>query len=176
MAARRAAPLIVGVAGSSTLLASDIPALLGRTRQLFALDDDQLAELRPGTLRVTTFDGDQVEPTALSVDWDLEAAQKGGYDDFMTKEIHEQPPAVADTLLDRRGPTAASASTSCASTTTTFARWRRSSSWPAAAATTPPWWPSTPSSTGPGCPPRSTSPASSATGTRCSTTARWPSA
>ncbi|MGO9458475.1 MAG: glutamine--fructose-6-phosphate transaminase (isomerizing) [Acidimicrobiales bacterium] len=102
VAARRAAPLVVGIDGSSALLASDIPALLGRTRRLFALDDDQLAELGPGTLRVTTFDGELVEPTALSVDWDLETAQKGGYDDFMSKEIHEQPAAVADTLLDRR--------------------------------------------------------------------------
>jgi glutamine---fructose-6-phosphate transaminase (isomerizing) len=103
-AARRAAPLVVGLNDRTTLLASDIPALLGRTRRLFALDDDQLAELRPGSLRVTTLDGQPVEPTALSVDWDLEAAQKGGYDDFMSKEMHEQPQAVADTLLDRRKP------------------------------------------------------------------------
>jgi glutamine---fructose-6-phosphate transaminase (isomerizing) len=102
VAARRAAPLIVGLDGEAALLASDIPALLGRTRQLFALDDDQVAELGPGTLRVTTAEGAEVTPTALSIDWDLETAQKGGYDDFMSKEIHEQPQAVADTLLDRR--------------------------------------------------------------------------
>jgi len=103
-AARRAAPLVVGLEGTTALLASDIPALLGRTRRLFAVEDDQVVELSPGTLRVTTVDGDPVEPTALSVDWDLETAQKGGYDDFMSKEIHEQPKAVADTLLDRRKP------------------------------------------------------------------------
>jgi len=102
VAARRAAPLVVGLDDHAALLASDIPALLGRTRRLFALDDDQLAELGPGTMRVTTFDGEETEPTPLLVDWDLETAQKGGYDDFMSKEIHEQPAAVADTLLDRR--------------------------------------------------------------------------
>jgi len=102
VAARRATPLVMGLTDGSALLASDIPALLGRTRTLFALDDDQLAELRPGHLTVTTLAGDLVEPIALSVDWDLEAAQKGGYDDFMSKEMHEQPQAVADTLLDRR--------------------------------------------------------------------------
>jgi glucosamine--fructose-6-phosphate aminotransferase (isomerizing) len=102
VAARRATPLVMGLTDGTALLASDIPALLGRTRTLFALDDDQLAELRPGHLTVTTLAGDVVEPIALSVDWDLEAAQKGGYDDFMSKEMHEQPQAVADTLLDRR--------------------------------------------------------------------------
>jgi len=102
VAARRAAPLVVGLTGRTALLASDIPALLGSTRRLFALDDDQLAELGPGTLRVTALSGDEVEPTELSIDWDLEVAQKGGYEDYMSKEMHEQPKAVADTLLDRR--------------------------------------------------------------------------
>ena len=86
------------------LLASDIPALLGITRELWALDDDQIAEIGPGTLRVTTLEGEAVEPIALHVDWDLEAAQKAGYDDFMSKEMHEQPRAVADTLLGRLDP------------------------------------------------------------------------
>src|SRR3984957_6680752 len=107
VAARRVSPLIVGMVaadGESSgvgLLASDIPALLGITRELWALDDNQIAEIGPGTLRVTTTDGEAVEPVALHVDWDLEAAQKAGYDDFMSKEMHEQPRAVADTLLGR---------------------------------------------------------------------------
>ena len=86
------------------LLASDIPALLGRTRRFLVLDDDQVVELRPGSMRVTTLQGKEVEPNELHVDWDLEAAEKGGYPDFMGKEIHEQPRAVADTLLGRLLP------------------------------------------------------------------------
>ncbi len=100
--ARRATPLVLGVADGEGLVASDIPALLGRTRRLFALADDEVAEVRPGEVRVTTVEGRVVEPTALTVEWDLEAAQKAGCDDFMSKEMGEQPKAVADTLLDRR--------------------------------------------------------------------------
>jgi glucosamine--fructose-6-phosphate aminotransferase (isomerizing) len=104
VAARRATPLLIGLTDEETLLASDVPALLPRTRRLFALDDDQVAELRPGAVRVTALDGRPVEPVAISVDWDIEAAQKGGFDDFMLKEMYEQPRAVADTLLDRLEP------------------------------------------------------------------------
>ncbi len=104
VAARRATPLVVGLTDDVSMLASDIPALLGTTRRLVALEDDQVAVLTPGSLEVATFDGDEIDPTALTVEWDLEAAQKGGYDDFMSKEMHEQPHAVAETLLDRRSP------------------------------------------------------------------------
>jgi glucosamine--fructose-6-phosphate aminotransferase (isomerizing) len=104
VAGRRATPLVVGIAKGGTLLASDIPALLGRTRRMIPLDDDQLVELRPDSVRITTLDGEEIEPDVRTIDWDLEAAQKGGYDDYMSKEMHEQPQAVADTLLDRRKP------------------------------------------------------------------------
>ena len=109
VAGRRVSPLIIGLGednghGGEALLASDIPALLGRTRRLWVLDDDQVVEMHPGTLRVTTLAGKEVEPKELRVDWDLEAAEKGGYPDFMGKEIHEQPRAVADTLLGRLLP------------------------------------------------------------------------
>jgi glucosamine--fructose-6-phosphate aminotransferase (isomerizing) len=103
VAARRSTPLVLGLHDGVALLASDIPALIGRTREVFALADDELAVLTPGTLTVTTLDGAPVIPEQLTVTWDMEAAQKGGYDDFMSKEIHEQPEAVANTLLDRRG-------------------------------------------------------------------------
>jgi glucosamine--fructose-6-phosphate aminotransferase (isomerizing) len=104
VAGRRVSPLIIGLGDGEAgegLLASDIPALLGRTRRFWVLDDDQVVELRPGSMRVTTLLGKEVEPKELHVDWDLEAAEKGGYPDFMGKEIHEQPRAIADTLLGR---------------------------------------------------------------------------
>jgi glutamine---fructose-6-phosphate transaminase (isomerizing) len=104
VAARRSTPLVLGQHDKATFLASDIPALLGHTRRLFALADDEIAVLTPGSITVTTLDGDPVTPEQLTVTWDLEAAQKGGFDDFMSKEMHEQPQAVANTLLDRRGP------------------------------------------------------------------------
>ncbi len=112
VAARRVSPLVIGLAEAGAggeelgeaLLASDIPALIGRTRRLWALEDDQIAELRPGSVRVTTLAGKEVEPSVLNVSWDLEAAEKGGHPDFMGKEIHEQPRAISDTLLDRLLP------------------------------------------------------------------------
>jgi glucosamine--fructose-6-phosphate aminotransferase (isomerizing) len=104
VAARRSTPLVLGQHDNATFLASDIPALLGHTRRLFALADDEIAVLTPGSITVTTLDGDPVTPEQLTVTWDLEAAQKDGFDDFMSKEMHEQPQAVANTLLDRRGP------------------------------------------------------------------------
>jgi len=102
VAARRSTPLILGRRDGVALLASDIPALLGQADRLFALADDELAVLTPGTITVTTLAGDPVLPEELHITWDLEAAQKDGYEDFMSKEMHEQPRAVADTLLDRR--------------------------------------------------------------------------
>ena len=101
VAARRVSPLIMGVTEGAAFLASDIPAILGLTHDFFILDDDRVAELRPGAISVTDLDGGVVEPAPLHVDWDLDAAQKDGFDDFMSKEVHEQPKAVADTLLDR---------------------------------------------------------------------------
>ncbi len=104
VAARRSTPLVLGLHDGMALLASDLPALIGHTRHVFALGDDELAVLTPGHLEVTKLDGTPVVPEELTITWDLEAAQKGGYEDFMSKEMHEQPQAVADTLLDRRGP------------------------------------------------------------------------
>ena len=104
VAARHSTPLVLGLEDGKALLASDIPALIGHTRQVYALADDEVAILTPGALSVTTLDGDPVSPGQLTITWDLEAAQKGGYEDYMSKEMREQPQAVADTLMDRRGP------------------------------------------------------------------------
>jgi len=101
VASRRVSPLLMGVGDDAAFLASDIPAILGLTRDFFVLEDDEIAELRPGSVRVTALDGTEVDPAPLHVDWDLDAARKDGYPDYMSKEMHEQPRAVADTLLDR---------------------------------------------------------------------------
>src|ERR1019366_1518826 len=103
VAARRSTPLVLGLCHGVALLASDIPALLGHARQLYALADDEIAVLTPGAISVTTLAGTPVQPEELHIAWDLEAARKDGYEDFMSKEMHEQPGAVAATLLDRRG-------------------------------------------------------------------------
>ena len=104
VAACRLTPLVLGLEDGMALLASDIPALIGHTRHIYTLADDQLAVLTPGEISVTTMEGAPVEPEQRTITWDLEAAQKEGFEDFMSKEMHQQPEAVADTLLDRRGP------------------------------------------------------------------------
>ena len=101
VAARRVSPLIVGRTDSLGLVGSDIPAVLGQTREIYALEDDQVAEVRPGSIIVTDLHGAPVDPVPLSIEWDLEQAEKGGFPDFMLKEIHEQPRAVLDTLVGR---------------------------------------------------------------------------
>lgn len=107
VAARRVSPLIVATAEGVGLVASDIPALLGRATTMYALEDDQVAEVTPGDVLVSDAAGCRVEPVELKVDWDLGAAQKGGFDDFMLKEIHEQPEALSGTLMDRLSPSGA---------------------------------------------------------------------
>jgi glucosamine--fructose-6-phosphate aminotransferase (isomerizing) len=101
IAARRISPLIVGTADGMTLLASDVPAILDRADRFFVVDDDQLVRLTPSGYTVTDLAGNPDQLRELDVDWDLETAQKGGYEDFMSKEINEQPDAVRATLLDR---------------------------------------------------------------------------
>ena len=101
VATRRSAPLIIGLTDSFGLVASDIAALIGTTRQLYQLGDDEIALVRPGSVQVRRVDGTPVEPKAIEVSWDVAAAQKGGYPDFMSKEIHEQPAALRETLLGR---------------------------------------------------------------------------
>jgi glucosamine--fructose-6-phosphate aminotransferase (isomerizing) len=102
VAARRVSPLIVGRAPGETYLASDIPAILERTRDLVAVEDDQVAILTAEGLVLRDLDGALVSPTVLSVDWDVETAVLGGHPDFMTKEIYEQPEAIRATLAARR--------------------------------------------------------------------------
>ncbi|MEX0952747.1 MAG: glutamine--fructose-6-phosphate transaminase (isomerizing) [Nitriliruptoraceae bacterium] len=99
--ARREAPLIVAHADGVSYCASDVAALIEHTRDVSALLDGQLARLSPDGVQVVDADGQDVEPHAYTVDWDLGSAEKQGYPHFMLKEIHEQPRAIADTLLGR---------------------------------------------------------------------------
>ncbi|ULR52872.1 glutamine--fructose-6-phosphate transaminase (isomerizing) [Streptomyces deccanensis] len=99
--ARRNSPLVVGVGEGEAFLASDVAAFIAHTRSAIELGQDQVVELRRDGVTVTTFDGRPADVRPYHVDWDASAAEKGGYDYFMLKEIAEQPKAVADTLLGR---------------------------------------------------------------------------
>ncbi|MFE1247659.1 glutamine--fructose-6-phosphate transaminase (isomerizing) [Streptomyces sp. NPDC058735] len=99
--ARRNSPLVVGVGEGEAFLASDVAAFIAHTRAAIELGQDQVVELRRDGVVVTGFDGRPADVRSYHVDWDASAAEKGGYDYFMLKEIAEQPKAVADTLLGR---------------------------------------------------------------------------
>ncbi|MFJ4185800.1 glutamine--fructose-6-phosphate transaminase (isomerizing) [Kitasatospora sp. NPDC089509] len=101
--ARRNSPLVVGRGEGENFLASDVAAFIAHTREAIELGQDQVVELRREGVTVTNFDGTPAEVREYHVDWDASAAEKGGYDYFMLKEIAEQPKAVADTLLGRIG-------------------------------------------------------------------------
>lgn len=99
--ARRNSPLVVGLGEGANYLGSDVAAFIGRTRSALELGQDQVVTITATSVDVTGFDGTPVVPRAFTVDWDAAAAEKGGYQWYMDKEIHEQPKAVADTLLGR---------------------------------------------------------------------------
>ncbi|MEU9982704.1 glutamine--fructose-6-phosphate transaminase (isomerizing) [Streptomyces sp. NPDC050856] len=99
--ARRNSPLVVGVGEGESFLASDVAAFIAHTRSAIELGQDQVVELRRDGVTVTDFDGAPADVRSYHIDWDASAAEKGGYDYFMLKEIAEQPKAVADTLLGR---------------------------------------------------------------------------
>jgi glucosamine--fructose-6-phosphate aminotransferase (isomerizing) len=102
VAARRISPLVVGTAPGVTYLASDVPAILDRATAFYAVNDDEIVRLGPEGFRAIDLEGAPVRLRQLQIDWDLETAEKGGHEDFMTKEIDEQPDAIRATLLDRR--------------------------------------------------------------------------
>lgn len=101
VAVRLASPLIVGVGDGENFIASDIPAILEHTRDFYVLEDGEMAVITRDDVRLMKTDGEPVERETLRVDWDIVTAEKGGYDHFMLKEIHEQPRAIRDTLTGR---------------------------------------------------------------------------
>ena len=101
--ARKDSPMIIGVNGDGadgpeTFIASDVPAVLSHTRTVYYIDNMEAARIRPGEVTFFDLNGDVVEKEPVEIEWDAQAAEKGGYEHFMIKEIHEQPKAVSDTL------------------------------------------------------------------------------
>ena len=103
VAACQDSPLIIGVGEGESIIASDIPAVLEYTREVIVLHDGQIAIVTPSGVVVRDIAGRVVEPEMMHVEWDLDAAEKGGYEDFMLKEICEQPKAIRETLRGRLG-------------------------------------------------------------------------
>ena len=96
--ARKDSPMIIGVENGESYLASDVPAILKYTRNVYYIGNMEMARLSGGEVTFYNLDGDIIEKPLTEIKWDAEAAEKGGYEHFMMKEIHEQPRAVQDTL------------------------------------------------------------------------------
>ena len=97
-AARKDSPMVIGIADGGTYLASDVPAILNYTRNVWYIGNLELARLRSGEVSFFTIDGEEISKESTEIKWDAEAAEKGGYEHFMIKEIHEQPRAIRDTI------------------------------------------------------------------------------
>ncbi len=96
--ARKDSPMIIGVGEGESYIASDVPAILKYTRQVYYIGNLEMAKITGGDVHFYNLDGDEIQKDLTEITWDAEAAEKGGYEHFMMKEIHEQPKAVADTL------------------------------------------------------------------------------
>ena len=96
--ARKDSPMIIGIADGNTYVASDVPAILKYTRNVYYIGNLEFARLLPGAAHFYDLNGDEVAKEPVQIEWDAEAAEKAGYEHFMMKEIHEQPKAVRDTI------------------------------------------------------------------------------
>ena len=96
--ARKDSPMILGVENGESYIASDVPAILKYTRNVYYIGNLELACVKPGEITFYNLDGEEIEKEPKIIEWDAEAAEKAGFEHFMMKEIHEQPKAVADTL------------------------------------------------------------------------------
>ena len=99
--ARKDSPIIIGKGETGSYVASDVIAVIDATRDVVVLEDGQFARLTPEGISYTDADGNAIEPAVAHIDWDIDMAEKGGYPDFMLKEIFEQPRVVRDTLVGR---------------------------------------------------------------------------
>ncbi|MCH5333357.1 MAG: glutamine--fructose-6-phosphate transaminase (isomerizing) [Agathobacter sp.] len=100
-AVRKDAPLIVGIGEEGNLIASDVPAVLKYTRDVFFIENEEIAVLTEKSIEFFNMDADPIRKESKHIDWDINAAEKGGYEHFMLKEIYEQPKAVRDTISPR---------------------------------------------------------------------------
>ncbi len=101
VAVRQASPLVIGVGEGENFIGSDIPAILKYTRNVYILNDGEMAVLTRDAVELMTIEGNFIAREVTRIDWDAVTAEKGGYDHFMLKEIHEQPKAYRDTMLGR---------------------------------------------------------------------------
>ena len=96
--ARKDSPMIIGIADGNCYIASDVPAILKYTRNVYYIGNMELGRLADGKATFYNLDGDEIQKDLVAIKWDAEAAEKGGYEHFMMKEIHEQPKAILDTM------------------------------------------------------------------------------